>query len=114
MPITDEEYRKRETFLLEVQALQRQTHEAIEQVQALGSDGDPPPIVTRLRSRLNRIRQQLRSVAGAYNRNGVTQGSLHPPTATHRELVARLAQSLEAALLELRELLETRRTGPAF
>ena len=42
-------------------------------------------------------------IAGSYNGQGVRQGSLYPPTATHRELMARVEARLGAVIERVEE-----------
>ncbi|MFQ5679017.1 MAG: WD40/YVTN/BNR-like repeat-containing protein [Gemmatimonadota bacterium] len=98
MPITDAEYREREAFLLEVRGLRRRIREMRRRLGEARERGDAPEDATILLGRLASVDRRLAALAGAYNRSGVTQGSLHPPTRTHRELKARLEAELERLL----------------
>ena len=126
MPLTDAQYREREQFLLELLELQRQAADAAERVSqmrttlsvlrdSIGAEGPlPPDLETRLdsvsvledrfgtESDFGGLRGDIYSLAGEFNRSGVTQGSLYPPTQTHRQRKEELA----AALREMVELLE--------
>ena len=44
------------------------------------------------------LRGQLAGLAGQFNGRGVRQGSLYPPTNTHRDRWRRLSSELEEAL----------------
>lgn len=111
MPITDAGYRDREGWLLELSALQRRAFEAAERAGNLRDSLERADATEeRLEAardaarRLNRLRFRLYGLAGAYNGRAVQQGSLHPPTATHREARVRLERELEAAMAELEAL----------
>jgi photosystem II stability/assembly factor-like uncharacterized protein len=81
LPITLAQHRAREAFLLEVAALQRTVADRL-------AKPDAP------RAPLARIRQGANALAGDFNGRGVRQGSLHPPTTTHRETLAALKAEL--------------------
>ena len=74
LPLTVEDYREREAFLLEVLELNHQLEGAGESA--------------------SRHRRQLTQLYEAINGGGVRQGSLHPPTATQREQLERIKQAL--------------------
>jgi hypothetical protein len=80
LPLTEAQHRERESFLLEVLDLQRR-------VAALQASASPPRELQALARRVN-------GLANEFNGGGVRQGSLHPPTATHRQR----KQELEAEL----------------
>lgn len=83
MPLTAEQWAEREAFLVELAELQSAVH------QAIAGAGAPA------RGDLQRLRNRLGNLAGEFNGSGVQQGSLYPPTATQRELFARLRAEWE-------------------
>jgi photosystem II stability/assembly factor-like uncharacterized protein len=95
MPLTQAQYEEREAFLSEVQELmeefsrvlgQGRNPEGARQTQAV-------PDVWRT---LAQHRQNLSSVYRSLNGGGVRQGSLYPPTQTHRTMVQAARVALEA------------------
>ena len=74
LPLTAEDYREREAFLLEVLEL----HQLLE---AAGESASGP-------------RRQLNQLYEAINGGGVRQGTLHPPTTTQREQLERIKRAL--------------------
>jgi len=75
LPLTVEDYREREAFLLEVLALRRSL------------EGAPAPAA--------RHRRTLQQLYGAINGGGVRQGTLHPPTATQRRQLEEIKAALQ-------------------
>ena len=75
LPLSVEDYREREVFLLEILELRRQLGE--------GGNDDVAP-----------YRGQLMQLYGAINGGGVRQGTLHPPTTTQREQLDGIKQAL--------------------
>jgi len=118
--LTDEQWRNREAFLVELLQLQRRAWDADQRGQALANrlneereaaatDGEPQAALVEqadsaaaLSRRIRRLRQQVYQLAGAFNGNGVRQGSLFPPTQTHRQRREFLGEALgrEVANLE--------------
>ena len=74
LPLTAEDYREREAFLLEILELNRQLEGAGEE--------------------FGRHRGDLMQLYSAINGGGVRQGTLHPPTATQREQLERIRMAL--------------------
>ena len=75
LPLTVEDYREREAFLLELLSLR-------------GSlEGAPAPA--------ERHRRALQQLYGAINGGGVRQGTLHPPTATQRRRLEEIKAALQ-------------------
>ena len=74
LPLTAEDYREREAFLLEILELNRQLEGA----------GDEA----------GRQRRNLMQLYSAINGGGVRQGTLHPPTTTQREQLERIKVAL--------------------
>ncbi len=81
--LTVAQYRARETFLLDLQAVQLK---AVEVARA----GNTSP-------EFRRAVQRLSTLATQFNGRGVVQGSLYPPTLAQRRLLAELKQSLVPA-----------------
>ncbi len=75
LPLTVEDYREREAFLLEI----------LELTSLLGEGGNGDAIG---------YRRQLTQLYSAINGGGVRQGTLHPPTTTQREQLERIRQAL--------------------
>ena len=75
LPLTVEDYREREAFLLEI----------LELTSLLGEGGNDGASV---------YRRQLTQLYSAINGGGVRQGTLHPPTTTQREQLERIRQAL--------------------
>ncbi|NNF25736.1 MAG: hypothetical protein HKN73_00750, partial [Gemmatimonadetes bacterium] len=76
LPLTVEDYREREAFLLEVLDLRRSLENS-------GEEAAP-------------LRRQLNQLYGAINGGGVRQGSLYPPTGTQRQTLERIKTRLRA------------------
>ncbi len=105
MPITDEQYRRREAFLVELAALQNRVADAFEEVETLRrASEEPTAAMNQLRGRLNGIRRGLSGLASTFNGRGVRQGTLYPPTETHQAEKQRLAHELQEALQTLARL----------
>ncbi|UCC71447.1 MAG: hypothetical protein JSV86_13755 [Gemmatimonadota bacterium] len=118
--LTYEDWRDRETFLLAVLDLQRRAWDADQRAEALrervvaerdslGAGVEVPEelaarvdSLTALARRIRRIRSSVYRLAGAYNGDGVRQGSLYPPTQDHRRSLRDLEEELvrELAVLE--------------
>ena len=116
MEISQEQYETREAFLLDVLALQREAFEAAEEIGALSDEfsahrdslgeGEDLPEDMAVRAdtaksragRLDQLRGRVYGLAGEFNGRGVRQGTLYPPTETHR---ARLEQLQEALRREM-------------
>ncbi|MEK7668172.1 MAG: hypothetical protein AAB409_05940 [Gemmatimonadota bacterium] len=89
------EWREREAFLLAVLDDQRRAAEA------LGRSAGLPDSLQAVRRRLIAIRRDLDRLAGEFNGRGVRQGSLFPPTNTHRQRHRDLAAALAEVLAGL-------------
>jgi photosystem II stability/assembly factor-like uncharacterized protein len=120
MQLSDADWQERETFLVELLDLQRRAFDADQQAaelsrtvvaerDSLEEAGDlsaefdaHADSVAALAERLDDIRSGLFGLAGAFNGRGVRQGSLYPPTQTHRQRRDDLAAALsrEVAALE--------------
>ena len=75
LPLTVEDYREREAFLLEV----------LEMVRRIGGGGNREAAA---------YGRQLMQLYGAINGGGVRQGTLHPPTTTQRERLEEIKRAL--------------------
>ncbi len=92
MPVTDDEWREREAFLLAVEELRAEISAHVDAASqqcrggrfgGFGGGGqteDADPI-----QQLCRIRNQIGRISSALNGSGVRQGTVYPPTATQRE-----------------------------
>jgi hypothetical protein len=104
LPLTLAQYREREGFLLNVRDFQRQVVEMLTGIMAkrrsMGAGADSAA-VNRLTATQRRLQQGNRSIlsrlnnlAGAFNGQGAQQGSLYPPTATHKAELAELRKAM--------------------
>ncbi|MGH7711044.1 MAG: WD40/YVTN/BNR-like repeat-containing protein, partial [Gemmatimonadaceae bacterium] len=103
VPLTLAQHRERETFLVEVRDLQREAALMLSGIAAqrreASARGDSAAVnrLTAIQRRLqmgNRsIVSRLNSIAGSFNGEGAQQGSLYPPTATHRTELAELRKA---------------------
>lgn len=91
LPLTAAEWREREEFLVAVLEDQRRAAEAAQRARSL------PDSSRALRARVGEVRRNLGRLAAEFNGQGVRQGSLYPPTNTHRQRF----QALAAALAEV-------------
>jgi photosystem II stability/assembly factor-like uncharacterized protein len=91
LPLTAAQWREREEFLLAVLEDQRRAAAAAQRARSI------PDSLQALRTRLNDVRRDLGQLAGEFNGRGVRQGSLFPPTNTHRQR----HRALQAALAEV-------------
>ena len=119
LPLTAAQYRERETFLLDVEAAQRELADFSRQVasinRALTARRDSlaagSPARADVESKLQRLAAatrelvggrgggagRLSGIAGAFNGNGEQQGSLYPPTPEHRSQFRQVRAALDAA-----------------
>jgi len=119
LPLTLAQYRDREAFLLDVAAAQRELVEVGQKVAAAVRDltarrdaaaaGSPARAAAEEKlQRLTTLSQtlvggrgggagRLGGLAGAFNGNGAQQGSLYPPTGTHRAQLRQVRAALEGA-----------------
>jgi photosystem II stability/assembly factor-like uncharacterized protein len=102
LALSDEDWRTREAFLLELLDTQRRAWDAARGAAELAKGEGS---LTDLAARLRRIRSDVYRLAGAFNGRGVRQGSLFPPTQTHRQRLKDLEAALqrELAALEIAE-----------
>jgi photosystem II stability/assembly factor-like uncharacterized protein len=120
MTITQEQWEERETFLVGLLDTQNRIQEASRAASQVRSRlvarrdslGDAAPqnlsdavdSAQALERSLRGLRGNANSIAGDFNGSGVRQGSLYPPTATHRERMAQIERQLEEVLKKLREM----------
>ncbi|MCY4571437.1 MAG: hypothetical protein OXF01_01445, partial [Gemmatimonadetes bacterium] len=83
LPLTAEDYREREAFLLEILELSRQLPGG---QGGPGGPGGP--------GSAGRYRRDLMQLYNAINGGGVRQGTLHPPTRTQREQLENIKEAL--------------------
>jgi photosystem II stability/assembly factor-like uncharacterized protein len=120
MPLTQEQWEEREVFLVALLHTQQSIQEALQSSSrmrtALAARRDslgaaaPANLAQRVDS-LQALQQSLRrlargagSLAGSFNGQGAQQGSLYPPTETHRERMRWLEHGLQEVVIALREL----------
>lgn len=96
MPLTQQDWETREAFLVSILKLQHEASEAVERARALRGE-ESQEIARRLRQVMGR----LGSLASRFNGQGVRQGSLYPPTETHRLRFETLERELRETLEEL-------------
>lgn len=101
LELSEADHRAREAFLVELLELQRRAFRAAARARERARGEGAPERARELAGRLSRIRARLYGLAGEFNTQGVTQGTLRPPTVTHREIRDRLAAELEEAEREL-------------
>jgi photosystem II stability/assembly factor-like uncharacterized protein len=123
MSITQEQWEEREAFLVALLNAQNRIQEASRTASQLRSRleasrdslGDAAPrglagavdSVQALEGTFRSLRRTASSIASEFNGSGARQGSLYPPTATHRERMARIQRGLEDALAKLERTAET-------
>ena len=98
LPVTLAQYREREQFLSEVLALRQEVERVRDELSGRGGGGARGDRIEAL----NQGRAALAGIYQSMNGGGVRQGSLYPPTATHRDQKERV----EALLASAREELE--------
>ena len=124
LDLTDRDLRAREDFLVAVLGMQRTAYEADKragslrdelkaQLDSLEGKGElartfeiRADSASALSRRLRRLRREIYTLAGEFNGAGVRQGSLYPPTRTHRRRKAILESTLERELAALERLEE--------
>jgi hypothetical protein len=111
LPLSVAQHRERETFLVEVRDFQREAEMMLNTIAAkrrdAGTRGDSAE-ANRLTAIQRRVQMGNRSVvsrldnlAGAFNGAGAQQGSLYPPTATHRSELAELRKVIREIRAQL-------------
>ncbi len=126
LPVSVAQQRVREQFLLEVGAAQKGVAEVGERMTALrkqlaerrgaAADGSEARLAAdsalarlgalerTVRAGPGALRGRIYGLAGEFNGQGALQGSLHPPTRTHREQFAIMKAILQRVQLQLAEL----------
>ncbi len=107
LPVTLAQYRERELFLSQVLALRQEVERVRDELGRLDRDAGEGNGIGELDQALNRGRAVLAGIYQSINGGGVRQGSLYPPTATHRERKERVEALLANARAQL-EALEAR------
>ena len=104
MPITDAEHHARETFLVEVMATQAELEELRQRGTQLtaSASGSSRESLDVLQSTLRRLRRDMRRLAGEFNGTGARQGSLYPPTDTHRERFQSMRDDLDSIARDMK------------
>ncbi len=95
LSLTAAQWREREDFLLAVQADLQRAADAAERARRL------PDSLQAVRTRVNIVRRDLGALAAEFNGRGVRQGSLLPPTNTHRQRHRKLQAALAEVTAEL-------------
>ncbi|HEX9691403.1 MAG TPA: hypothetical protein VGA22_04835 [Gemmatimonadales bacterium] len=88
VPLTLAQWREREAVLVGLLELEEAVWEA--EQRALGSVGRPRSCSGRSQHELTRLRCDVYALAETLNGEDVRQGSLYPPTQTHRERIREL------------------------
>jgi hypothetical protein len=96
--ITQWDHEARERFLLEVAQAHRQAFDAAQRADALKARDESAQSLART---LASVRDQLGRLAAEFNGSAVRQGTLYPPTTTHRQRFADLQRSLAEAVKTL-------------
>ncbi len=126
MPVSDEQWRERETFLLAVRDLQNQVWDYADRGKAIRKllvqesdslkkiEGMPEDRLEQAKAfadtakarsdRLADLRRDVYGLAGDVNGRGVRQGSLYPPTAMHRMRKTQLETRMKKELEGLKEM----------
>jgi photosystem II stability/assembly factor-like uncharacterized protein len=108
LPLTLAQHQEREKFLLDVQDLQNKVEDRVAELRlrraaASGAEADRlGTLERRLTAGRDAPRAKLGSVARNFNGTGAEQGSLYPPTSTHRLVVAEARAELAAVEKELK------------
>ncbi len=117
MAITDDQWNEREVFLVDLQETQEQVRETSQAIAALvrnlsqetDSESATLDSARALQRTLRQLRRSLNGLASEFNGQGVRQGSLHPPTETHRQRKSQLEASLRKTMDSLNELQQNSR-----
>jgi len=120
MPLTQEQWEEREAFLVALLRTQSNIQEGVQSLSQLrrtlaarrDSLGDAASAglvqqvdsAQALERSLRGLSRSAGSLAAAFNGQGARQGSLYPPTETHRERMRRLESELEHVIAALRAM----------
>ncbi|HUH13957.1 MAG TPA: hypothetical protein VMK65_12660 [Longimicrobiales bacterium] len=115
LALAQEDYERRETFLLDVQRLRDQAGAALADAEALRDvlplgEGDAMAL-TRAMGPVRAAARDLSRIAGGFNSGGVQQPTLLPPPPPIVARKAEVERALRAALAELKTTLETARSA---
>ena len=119
--LTAQQWRARETFLLDLLDAQRTLFPVVQRADSLeealddrlDEEGDNEELAALADSAashaddLSSVRYGLYGLAGTFNWSGVTQPSLHVPTSTHRERKEHLRERMQAAIEQFRAFEQT-------
>jgi hypothetical protein len=95
LPLTQAQYEEREAFLNDLVALQEEFTELLGAAGGMGfGPARPDPSLSQEEQALQQQRRQVMSVYNSLNGTGVRQGSLYPPTQTHRAIVEAAREAL--------------------
>jgi hypothetical protein len=95
LPLTQAQYEEREAFLNDLVALQKEFTEVLGVAVGMGfGPGRPDPSLSQEEQALQQHRRQVVNVYTSLNGTEVRQGSLYPPTQTHRAIVEAAKQAL--------------------
>jgi photosystem II stability/assembly factor-like uncharacterized protein len=98
MPLTQGQYEEREAFLTSLVELQAEFAEVLGAAPGFGPGrGQQEEGLSPEERELRQHRSAIMSVYRSLNGGGVRQGSLYPPTASHRAMVEAARRALEAA-----------------
>jgi hypothetical protein len=96
--ITQAQYESRTTFLVDLLDMQNQSWDAAEQAESIAEAQPDHEEAAMHAEQLDDLRDDIYDLAELYNRDGVTQPTLYPPTKQHRQEKTRLKQALADAL----------------
>ena len=107
LPLTAQDYRTREMFLLDLLAAQRRLRDLEAGLRTDLDDATRSTDSTRaLTQELGRLRRGVQALMGQLNGNGVRQGSLHPPTQTQRdrwEEIQRAIREIDESIQQMQQ-----------
>ncbi len=114
--ITQARYESRERFLVGLLGMQHEVFEAAQRAEALEeelsetADDEQIEAAEEHAQRLNGLRRGIYGLANTFNRSGVRQPTLYPPTDEHRRRKRQLEGELAEAIQEFEEF--ERDVGP--
>jgi hypothetical protein len=107
MPLSMDQWRERESFLVDLQTERRDIADAIAIVTELrrgATRGDEADNLQLLGQQLRSLMSAANRLASEFNGSGVRQGTLYGPTETQRDRKQRLDRSLAAVIAEVDRL----------